>query len=292
MKKIIFICLCISHCLFAQQPKDLSKDLPWVEVVPLESREVARFISAIGQLKSKKQFSLFAKAGGKIEEIFVTAGQKVQKDQELCAIDRDEEGYTYKHYIQRADTAGTILSIKIDERQSITKGQELMVFSDERLPIVELHVIESSYADIQVGQKVFIYFPSFHFDVESQIIEKDKIIDPQTLSYKIRCRPQECEKIKNLPFGAIAQAKIITSVQNHAQVIPQEAILFEEGLAYVYQVDSASRALKKEVQVLQMIGAKAQVAGDLDPSMYVVSSGQQNISNGILVAILNSQEDK
>lgn len=117
-----------------------------------------------------------------------------------------------------------------------------------------------------------------------RILQRGGMIDPQTGLVSIDIEPQPDELLP----GQMAEAAI-TVAQVEGFVVPHEALLVDErGAPYLVQAKGGV-AHKVPVRVLLAAGQKDVVAGALDPSAFLVLSGNYQLKEGMRVRPDGSQ---
>lgn len=71
-----------------------------------------------------------------------------------------------------------------------------------------------------------------------------------------------------------------------ALTLPETAIVFRDGLTYVFTVDAENRAHRVRVDTGRRRGGRVEIAGALDPASRVVASGGAFLSDNVLVRVI------
>ena len=75
-----------------------------------------------------------------------------------------------------------------------------------------------------------------------------------------------------------------------ALTVPESALVFDDGMSYVFTTGADSRAMRTKVAVGRRAEGRVEILSGLEPDAKVVASGGAFLSNGATVAIVTSKE--
>jgi RND family efflux transporter MFP subunit len=75
-----------------------------------------------------------------------------------------------------------------------------------------------------------------------------------------------------------------------ALTVPESALVFDDGMSYVYTADINSQVTRNKVAIGRRADGRVEVLSGLQPGAIVVASGGAFLSNGATVKIMNPQE--
>lgn len=75
-----------------------------------------------------------------------------------------------------------------------------------------------------------------------------------------------------------------------ALTVPESALVFDDGMSYVFTADGNSRVTRRKVAIGRRAEGRVEILSGLDPDARVVASGGAFLSNGATVAIVTAKE--
>ncbi|MCX6231631.1 MAG: efflux RND transporter periplasmic adaptor subunit [Bacteroidetes bacterium] len=149
---------------------------------------------------------------------------------------------------------------------------------------VTADVAEAYSAKVKKGDKVYIRFPDFNDDIESNISFTSKYINPtnRTFTIESRLNPGKFEFRANM----IAVVKINDYKNTNAIVLPFSVIQKDAKGEYVFVQDSDGKnmiARKRIVKSGQNYNGQAEIIDGLKAGDKIVMSGYQNLEEGQII---------
>ncbi len=183
----------------------------------------------------------------------------------------------------RAENAGIIYLVSVQQGQIVAAGAPLLQLVDQNQWMVRLGVEPEDYAHLQPGQQVLmrpVNAPGSE-PVEGRIETITHQIDPNTRLLNVFVRPalNQSLLINDFVEGRI----VIASADTFA--VPRQAVLPDEGGYSLFTVANG-RAVKHRVQIgLENDRQVEVIASDLKPQDDVVVLGNYELESGRAVSV-------
>lgn len=167
----------------------------------------------------------------------------------------------------RAPFDGMVADLPVEQGQSISPGQKLIVFQEISKPIVEVETDESNLKSLRIGQKAIVSadaFPGRTFEAVLYDLGSQVDADRGTVTVKLRplTRPGW------LRPDLTVDVNIITDTRARRIVVPADAITRYEGRSVVYVIRDG-KAVPVNVTPGAIGPRGVAVAGDLKDGMLV-----------------------
>ena len=158
----------------------------------------------------------------------------------------------------------------VDSDDVITTLDDLSVIE------LEFKVPERYFSQVSAAQPVAatsIAFPDRQFGGSVQAI--DTRIEPTTRAFRVRAELPNPDAV--LPDGLFMAVRLTIAERPDALLIPEEALINEQGTNYVYQVSAAGTASKRTVTLGQRLGDWVEITDGIDRDLPIVTRGHQSL---------------
>ncbi len=207
---------------------------------------------------------------------------KAQLDIANQNVTMDELNYQLNHMTIKAPISGIISKKYQQIGVTVGPGTPLFDIVDISVLTVESGVTEKDVSRLEKGQVVSVSIPSLGMEVNGTV----KAISPvsgEDQTYPVMVEIENVDlKIKP---GMFAEMKIITDAPRKVISLPKVAILNEDGINYVYVVESA-HAVKKEVTLGTAFDEHFEVLSGISVGDEIVISGQAYLEDGSSVDVV------
>ena len=207
------------------------------------------------------------------------ARARVQQAQAELRRAMDVRGKT----VLRAPFSGVVADLPVEQGQSISPGQKLIVFQQISRPIIEVETDEANLKTLRVGQEAVISsdaYPGKTF--EAIVYDLGSQIDADRGTIKIKLRPTG--SVSWLRPDLTVDVNVITSASARRIVLPADTVTRYEGKSVVYVVKDG-----QAVPVTVAPGAVGPegvvVTGDLKDGMRVVRRAASVEAGGDVVPV-------
>ena len=255
-----------------------------VEVVNEQTINLA--ITVSGEVVPFYKVTIFPKAGGLVVKEFAKSGERVKKDQVLAEVKQDIPGMEYANVKIKATTSGVITRdiVNVGDRVNVqTPAYEISKLN----PIdVRLDLPERYFSEISKGMEITLLLDAFPGESFSgKIREISPVIDSRSrmLSVKVAVN----NSAGRLRPGMFARAKLTVGSRS-GLVVPLDAIIKSGVERFVYAIRQ-NRARLISVETGEFLDSMVEVTGDLKSGDQIVVMGQNMLSDGTLVKIIEEK---
>lgn len=121
------------------------KEIPWIEDV-----------TSYGTIKAQDKIEIFSKMPGKLISLLVKERQKVNSDQIVAIVDRDEVGLSFKPIEVKSTIAGKVETLYLKEGARVSDANPILSISKQEDLKLMVELFETDLAKVREGQKVII----------------------------------------------------------------------------------------------------------------------------------------
>ncbi len=151
---------------------------------------------------------------------------------------------------------------------------------------LEAEVSESYLGNLQVGDSVELYFPSFDTELSSVVASLGQVINQQNRTFTIEVNLPA----SNIPYkpNLVAILKIRDYFQEESIVIPSGLIQQDNQGDFVYILengDDGSTAKKLHIEVGRSYNSHTEVLGGIEPGTVLIKEGHREVTDGGLVQL-------
>jgi len=139
--------------------------------------------------------------------------------------------------------------------------------SDAHPLSVFVHPVEGDAADPEQGELTFV----------------DNQVDPQTGTVLLKARFDNRDR--ELWPNEYVRAQLQLYVQDGATLVPSAAPVTEQNGSFVFVVDSAGKAHRRDVEIARSVDDQVVVSKGLQPGERVVTDGQSRLYDGAAVVV-------
>jgi membrane fusion protein (multidrug efflux system) len=165
----------------------------------------------------------------------------------------------------------------------VKEGADIVNLEAIDLLKVDFRVPEIYMRQVQVGQSLEVALDALPGKTyEGRVFAINPLVDASGRSIVIRAQVKNADTA--LRPGMFARVRLITSDQQDALVLPEQAIVPQGEELFVFKVVDG-KALRTKVTVGQRRDGKVQIASGLAAGDTVVSAGQLKLRDGVPVAI-------
>lgn len=281
----LFILL-IACPVMAEQTKQQEKSGAVVRVAPVKKENFTLTLDYVGSLKALNEASVFSKVTGKLFEYLVEEGDTIQKGQALANIDRDETGLKFELARVESPISGIVGRILLDQGANLKPGVDaIAIVVDMDKMIVRLNIPEQDIPYMKRGLKAFIAVDAYpQEEFSGEVSRVSEIVDPETRTLPIEVSiPNSSYRLKS---GMFCRIKIIAAVLNDILVLPQDAIVQEQGEKFVFVAEGNS-ANKTKITTGRRDDGRLEILTGIKEGDAVIVFGQQGLKDGAAIIAAN-----
>ena len=257
-----------------------------VRVTPVVRDTIENSVVINGDVLAIKQVSIYPTVAGKITEILFQVGDWINQGAVVAMVDPSRPGQVYSESPVLSTISGTVLSTPVNKGDTVSTQTPVIVVGDLSALMIETFVPErfSNAARRGLGAQVFLEAlpdETFHAVVE----EVSPVLDPASRTLRIRLRfPGRTDP--RIRAGMFATVSLVTNTRRDIPVIPRGSLINSFGSWFVFTIDEQNIATRREISLGIENEDLIEVAKGLEVGDMVVSAGQNFLSNGDLVRIV------
>lgn len=231
----------------------------------------------------EKSKSDFDRAKELISDKIISDAEYLQSknafDNAKIMLDGLTRNYTSSGQIVKATMGGYVKNILVNEGQYVSVGEPLMVISKNRKLILEAHI----------SQKYFNLLPTIS-SANFKLVGNEQLFDTESINGRVLSYGKsikendaflplyfEIDNIGSLVPGSVAEIFLKTNSILNAMVIPQSALIEEQGKYYVMVQVSGESFDKREVKLGGSDGERIQVISGIKEGERIVIKGAYQI---------------
>lgn len=272
--------------------------------IPVGQRDIVHTITATGNVAPVRQVDMRFSRAGRVQEVHIAPGERVEKGQLLAMLDNREPELAYfrarnAHEIAlidaapnevrereidtqlaeesleqtylRAPFAGVVIDVFVDPGESVGTGDPVVQIVDDSVFEVQVAVDELDIAKVEEGQSVTIRLDADPGATRSGIVERvSSIANVQGNLVTVPVTVRFLETDPFLRSGYTATLQILVAEARNALVVPVEAIWEDGNVHTVTRVrDGHSESVRVETGLSD--GAWIEIRSGLDPGDEVVA---------------------
>lgn len=255
--------------------------------------QIRDYLALSGDIVSGSTVDAYSDVAGKVTKLYVSVGQRVEKDDPLAEVDPSRPGMTFNTGVVRAPITGTVVALSAQLGMTISQAVPVARLAGAGSLEVRTYVAERFISKMRLGLPVELTldaYPGRTF--YGRIRELSPTVDPVSRTMDVRATVQN--ENSALKAGMFAKVKIITEEKSGIVKIPAAAIVRRYGEQYVFTVESdpqdpAFTIAKKRVVIPGIIiDDQVEIRDGLAAGDEVVLRGQSLLEDGVRVRVVET----
>ncbi len=273
-------------------------EAPQIPVFAVSTTQAVRgqirdYLSLSGDIVSGTTVDAYSDVAGKVIKLYVTVGQRVQKDDPIAEVDPSRPGMNFVPGVVKAPIAGTVVALPVQLGMTISQTVPVARLSGAGSLEARTYVAERFISKMKVGLPAELSldaYPGRTF--YGRIRELAPTVDPVSRTMEVRIILQNEDAL--LKAGLFAKIKIITEEKSGIVKIPAAAIVRRYGEQYVFTVETDPNdpaftiARKQQVVPGIIIDDQVEIRQGLEAGALVVLRGQSLLEDGVRVRIVET----
>ena len=257
-----------------------------VRVTPVVRDTIESNVMLNGDVLAVNQVSIFPAAAGRITETLFQVGDRVNQGAVVAMVDPSRPGQVFSASPVLSTIGGTVLQVPVQRGDTVTTQTPVFVVGDLSSLMVETFVPERFSSAARRGLSARVTLAALPGESFMTVVDElSPMLDPQSRTLRIRLRFQG-RMDPRIRAGMFATVSLVTNVSRNVAVIPRGAALSAYDSWVVFTVDDKNIARRREISLgLQNENYIEALAG-LEIGELVVSAGQNFLSDGDLVRIV------
>jgi multidrug efflux pump subunit AcrA (membrane-fusion protein) len=249
-----------------------------VAVQVVKRGTISESIILNGEVVPETSVNIFSTVAGKVKEIPVQEGDRVEREQQVIFIDRSEAGMNYVLTPVESTIDGLLKDVFVEVGDYISPQIPLMQIIDMDTVEVVVHIPERDIGRVRKGLRTeteVVSYPGRIFP--GRVDELSPVVDPLSRTREARIRIENRGHL--LKPGMYGEVKIIIRTTSDNVLIPVAAIV-EKDNAQMLFVERGGKAVLREPEIDIREGNMASVLSGVGENERVIVIGQQNIDDG------------
>ena len=264
-----------------------SRNATAVRVTPVVKSTIENSVVINGDVLAVNQVSIFPTVAGKVTETLFQVGDRINQGTVVAMVDPSRPGQIYSESPVVSTIGGTILQAPVQKGDTVSTQTAVYMVGDLSNLMVETFVPErfSNAARRGLGAQVFL--EALSGEVFPAVVEEvSPVLDPASRTLRIRLRfPGRTDP--RIKAGMFATVSLITNTRRDVPVIPRGTVINTYGHWIVFTINDQNIASHREISLGLENEEFIEVVNGIEEGELVVSQGQNFLSDGDLVRIIN-----
>jgi multidrug efflux pump subunit AcrA (membrane-fusion protein) len=242
-----------------------------------------------GEVLASSQAPMYPVVAGKLIELRVKAGDRVQKGQVIARIDPSRPGDSFFASPVTSTVAGTVLSTPLSVGDTVQTGTVICVIGDVNRLRVETFVPERFSVNMRIGLPAQARFEAIPGETFPAVVdEMSPVLDPASRTRRILLGFTGAPDPRVMA-GMYATLSLVTNSRADVPVIPRQSLINTYGSWIVYVIEGSGEttaARRREVTTGLENEEMVEITGGIGTGDRVVVEGQTFLSDGDPVRIV------
>jgi multidrug efflux pump subunit AcrA (membrane-fusion protein) len=263
-----------------------------VRVTPVVLGTVENSVVINGDVLAGSQVSLFPAVAGKVTETRFQPGDRVERGTVVAMVDPSRPGEIYSQSPVTSTITGTVLQAPVHPGDTVSAQTVVYVVGDLSGLAVETFVPERFSNAARRGLPAQVFLEALPGEVfRAEVEEVSPVLDPasRTLRIRLRFTGQQGSSGRvdsRIKAGMFATVSLVTNTRKDVPVIPRGVVINTYGSWIVFTVDGNNTALRREIRLGLENEDFIEVTEGLEVGDLVVSAGQNFLTHGDPVRIV------
>ena len=273
----------------AQQPGGQgggSRNATAVRVTQVVKGTIENSVVINGDVLAVNQVSIYPTVAGKIAETLCQIGDRVNEGDTVASIDPSRPGQVYSVSPVVTTISGTVLSMPVRKGDTVSTQTAVYVIGDLSSLMVETFIPERFSNAARQGLSAQVFLEAFPGEMfPAAVDEVSPVLDPASRTLRIRLRFSG--RINpGIKAGMFATVSLVTNTRRDVPVIPRGAVINTYGSWIVFTMNDKNIVSRREISLGLENESLIEVLRGLEPGETIVSAGQNFLSDGDLVRIV------
>ncbi|MCL2243052.1 MAG: efflux RND transporter periplasmic adaptor subunit [Treponema sp.] len=256
-----------------------------VRVTPVAPGTIEKSVIINGEVLPRNQVTIYPTVAGKLTESLFSIGNRVNRGDVVAMIDPSRPGEVFSQNPVISTVSGTVLQSPYSIGDTLTTQSGIYVVGDLASLLVETYVPERFVASLRQGLRAVLKFEAIAGETfNAEVTELSPVLDPASRTMRIRLR--FLNQDSRIRAGMFATVSLVTNRRVDVPVIPRIAVINTYGSWIVFTVDENNNAIRREITLGIDSEDFVEVLSGLELGERVVTAGQNFLSSGDLVRIV------
>jgi multidrug efflux pump subunit AcrA (membrane-fusion protein) len=242
-------------------------------------------------LLGSPQVSLYATlpssiSNAKLLEARFKLGDTVKRGDTVAMVDPSRPGISYSQSPVISTASGTVIQgPPVVLGDTISTSTAIYVLSDLSDLLVETHLPERYALAAKKGLTAQVRLDAIAGETFAAVVDEvSPTLDAASRTVKIRLKFAKPDP--RIQAGMFSSVSLVTSTRSNVPVVPRDALINTYGKWVVFTVDERSIAHRREIELGLENETAVEVAAGLQTGEQVVSAGQNFLSDGDTVRVV------
>jgi multidrug efflux pump subunit AcrA (membrane-fusion protein) len=262
-----------------------------VNTIAATQGPIQDYIALAGDIIAGSTVDVLPETAGRVAEVYVTVGQRVNRGDPIAAIDPSRPGMTFRWSVATAPISGVVSIVPAQVGMMVSPAVPLARISGGGGLEIRLFVAERFISKMALNLPCQITLNAWPGEVfHGHISELSPTVDPVSRTMEVRVHVRDTTS--KLKPGMFARVRIITERKENIVKIPSSAMISRFGEQYVYVVEQDPESpehnivRKRAVVPGILIDGILEIQSGLDPDEEVVARGQTLLEDGVRVNVI------
>jgi multidrug efflux pump subunit AcrA (membrane-fusion protein) len=251
--------------------------------------QIQDYLTFSGDIVAGSTVDVYPEAVGKVTDIFVSVGQRVNKGTQIASVDPSRPGMTFRQNIATAPIGGTIVMIPAQVGMTVSQAVPLARIAGGGALEIKLSIAERFISRMAMNQPCEITLDAWPGEIfRGSISEISPTVDLASRTMEIRVNVRD--NSSKLKAGMFAKVRVITERKDNIVKIPAAAVInrFGEQFVYVIAKDDQDNDIVRKIIIEPgiLIDNILEIQKGLEPSDEIVIRGQTLLDDGSRVNII------
>jgi multidrug efflux pump subunit AcrA (membrane-fusion protein) len=253
--------------------------------------QIQDYINFSGDIVAGSTIDVHPEVAGRITQVFVSSGSRVNRGDRIAAIDPSRPGLTFRQSYATAPISGTIVMVPAQVGMMVTQAVPLVRIAGGGGLEIRLHVAERFISRMAMNLSCEITLDAWPGEVFfGSISEISPTVDIASRTMEVRVNVSD--PYARLKPGMFARVRIITERKDNIIKIPASAVMNRFGERYVYVVEKDPE--DPDIDIVRrriivpgiLIDGVMEIQSGLTPNEEVVVRGQTLLDDGSRVNVI------
>jgi multidrug efflux pump subunit AcrA (membrane-fusion protein) len=272
------------------RPQGNARNATVVRVTEVAPGTIENSVVINGDVLASNQVSIFPTVAGKLAEVRLAVGDRVNRGDVVAMIDPSRPGEVYSRSPVISTISGTVLQAPFNIGDTLSTQQAVYVVGDLSGLRVETFVPERFVSSIRQGLAAQVRLEAIPGEIfRAEVAEVSPVLDPASRTLRIRLKfAANASGITDsrIKAGMFATISLVTNTRSNVPVIPRSSVINTYGSWIVFTVDENSIARRREVELGIENEELFEITGGISAGERVVSAGQNFLSDGDPVRVV------
>ena len=253
--------------------------------------QIQDYITLTGDIHAGSTVDVYSDAAGRVTQLFVSVGSRVNRGSQIAAVDPSRPGMTFRQSVATAPISGTIIMMPAQVGMMVTQAVPLARIAGGGGLEVRLNVAERFISRMALNLPCEITLDAWPGETfHGSISEVAPTVDLMSRTMEVRVNVSDASS--KLKPGMFAKVRVITERKDNIVKIPASAVINRFGEQYVYvtakdEDDPEINIVKKRIVTPGIsIDGVTEIINGLEPNEEVVVRGQTLLDDGSRVNII------